>query len=115
MSDEAWCYLALVTGLVVLLVITMAVLRAPSSRMYKTPAEVRQDWRSCVSRGERMLAILTLTLQLIAGGILAFLAAIVGAVISMSLSLCGTSPETVDKILDFLRDLLDVPPRRATP
>ena len=113
MSDEAWCYLALATGLAVLCVITLAVLSAPRSGLFKGFGDVRAQWRSCASDGERLLLLWSLTLQMIRGGMFAFLAAVIGAVISMSLSLCGTSPQTVDKVLAFLRDLLNIPSRPA--
>jgi len=111
MSDNAWCYLALVTGLTVLAIITWAVLSAPRSGMFRSFGEVRDAWRTCANLGEKRLLIWTLTLQLMRGGIYTFLVLMIGTVMSMTLSLCGTNPRTVEGVLDFLRDWLKMPPR----
>jgi len=121
MSDSAWCYLGLITGLAVLVLIAIAVISAPKSALIKDAADLLDHWRNTRNAGEKLLLLWVLRLQLIRGGIFALLAAIIGSAISLALSLCGSNPESMrigqqmlDSVLDLLRDLLRLPPRRLS-
>ena len=121
MSEQAWCFLGLLVGLSVLALIAKAAFSAPASGLFRGYRDVRLEWRRTRDKGEKALLIGSVFCQLARGGIFVLLATIVGAVFSLALSVCGTSPESMrvgkqmlDSILEFLRDLLGMPARTTT-